>query len=275
MAKNPLIDYFRQPKIYISLPSKGMYNKLGSLNGDATNIPIYGMTGMDEIIMKTPDSMLSGESTVKIFESCCPAIKDGWEVTALDTDVLLTAIRIATYSNIMAITHTCPKCSAENDYDVDLSTVIEHFAKCEYQNTIELPGLQLKLQPLTYKQSTEFSIRNFQLQQRLSASYKIEDAELQNQEVATVFVELGHIQNDMYAASIESIDIGTVVVTEKHFIIEWLKNCDKSVFDTIREQFAINKDLWKIPNVNVKCGSCDKDSSVAIDLDQTNFFAPA
>jgi len=59
MATNPLQQYFRQPKIYIKLPSGGVFNKLGSLQGDVTNMPVYGMTGMDEIIMKTPDALMS------------------------------------------------------------------------------------------------------------------------------------------------------------------------------------------------------------------------
>ena len=70
MTQNPLQKFFRQPKIYISLPSKGIFNKLGSIQGDFSNLPVYGMTGMDEILMKTPDALLSGETTARIFESC-------------------------------------------------------------------------------------------------------------------------------------------------------------------------------------------------------------
>lgn len=274
MAQNPLQAFYRQPKIFISLPSGGMYNKLGSLTGDVTNMPIFSMTGMDEIIVKTPDALLSGESTVSIINSCCPSVKDAWEVTALDTDMLLTAIRIATFGNTLEIVQTCPKCKTENDYDIDLGSVIDHFGRCKYENTIVHGSLTIKLQPLPYRKSTEFSIRNFKLQQRLVAASS-EPEDVQKEIVNQLFKELGIIQNDIYSASIESVDTGEVVVTEPNFIYEWLTNCDKEVFDKIRNQFNINKETWKIPNVKVKCTSCNHDSEVSIDLDQSNFFAPA
>ena len=71
---NPLQKYFRQPKIFIKLPSKGLYYDREVLNGDHNNVPIFAMTGMDEIIYKTPDALYSGEATIKVIESCCPYI---------------------------------------------------------------------------------------------------------------------------------------------------------------------------------------------------------
>lgn len=276
MAQNPLQDFYRQPKIYVSLPSKGIYNKLGSISGDPTHMPIYGMTGMDDIIMKTPDSLLSGDSSVKLIESCCPSIKDGWEVTTLDTDLLLTAIRIATYGNVLEVVHTCSQCKSENDYDIELGTVIDHFNTCVYDNTIEIDNLTIKLQPLTYRQTNDFSLKNFRMQQRMASTPR-EPAEEYKEVVKEMFIELGKMQNEIYSASIESIDTGKIVVTEQEFIKEWLDNCEKHVFNLIKEKFDENKARWKIPAVDVICSNleCNHKSKVSIDLDQTNFFDPA
>lgn len=274
MAQNPLQQYYRQPKVFIPLPSGGIYNKLGTLSGDVSHMPIYSMTGMDEIIIKTPDALISGKSTVSIIESCCPSVKNGWEVTSLDSDLLLVAIRIATFGNVLEITNVCDKCGEENDYDVDLTTVVDHFAKCKYDNEISYNTLTIKLQPLTYKQTTDFSIRNMRLQQQLGATAGKSDEE-QKQIIADLFKDLGNLQNDIYSASIESVDTGTVVVTEPNFIFEWLTNCDKDVFDKIRDQFNKNKEVWKVPDVNVKCAACGHAISLSIDLDQANFFAAA
>jgi hypothetical protein len=276
MAQNPLQEFYRQPKIFVSMPSQGMYNKVGSISGDPTHMPIFGMTGMDEILMKTPDALLTGESTVMLFESCCPSIKDGWEVNALDTDLLLTAIRIATFGNTLEIVHTCsnPDCKSENDYDVDLGTVIDHFGRCKYDNILEIKGLTLRLQPLTYRQTTDFSLKNFKLRQQLANSATLPEDE-QKLLISELFKQLGDIQNGIYCESIESIDTGKTVVTERHFIQEWLKNSEKEVYDKIRNKFDENKNNWRIPNVNVKCGECGTEASLSIDLDQTNFFAPA
>lgn len=276
MAQNPLQEFYRQPKIFVSLPSKGIYNNVGSISGDPTHLPIYGMTGMDEIMMKTPDALLSGESTVLLMESCCSSIKDGWDMNSLDTDLILVAIRIATYGNNLEIMHTCtnPECKAENDYDIDLGTVIDHFATCHFDRSMDHGMLTVNFQPLTYRQSTDFSLRNFQLQQRLAGARGLPEEE-QKKVVAELFKELSLIQHDVYASSIESIDTGKVLVTEREFINEWLNNSDRSVFDKIRDHFNKNRDAWKIPNAKVKCGSCGKEASLSIDLDQTNFFDPA
>lgn len=275
MAQNPLQQFYRQPKIYVPLPSNGIYNKLGSISGDPSHMSIYSMNGMDEILMKTPDALLTGDSTAKLFESCCPGIKDGWEVTSLDADLLLTAIRIATFGNVLEVTHTCPKCGTENDYDIDLSTVIDHFGACKFENTIETAGLIIKLKPLTYKQSSDFSLRNFSLQQRLAATNT--DNDDHKTILSGLFVELGVLQTDIYSVSIESIDTGTIVVSEPHFIREWIENCDREILNVIRTQFNKNKEIWKIPEVSVICSNdaCNRNSTISVDLDHTNFFAPA
>lgn len=275
MAENPLQQFFRQPKIYISLPSKGIYNLPGTIQGDVENIPIYGMTGMDEIVIKTPDALLSGESTVKIIESCCPSIKDGWAISALDTDLLLTAIRIATYGNELSVEKTCPSCGEENVYDVELSAIIDHFNQCKFENKVVLKDLVIKLQPLTYKQTTEFSIKNFQIQQRLMQTETVQDEAEKKSLITQLFKELAELQNEIFSASVDSVDLGSMVVTEKVYIDEWLKNCDSIIFDEIKKVFNQNKDAWRIPPVKTQCSACGADSTLIVNLDNSSFFARA
>lgn len=275
MADNPLQKYFRQPKIFINLPSKGVYNAPGSFTGEVTDIPIFGMTGMDEIVIKTPDALLSGESTVKVLESCCPAIKNGWEVSSLDTDMLLTAIRIATYGNNMAVTKTCANCKEENEYDVNLSNIIDHFSNCKFDNKVVLKDLVVKLQPLNYKQTTEFSQKNFQIQQKLSQADKIQDDTEKKKFIADLFQELAQLKNEIFAASIDSVDIGNAVVTEREYIFDWLSNCDASVLDELKVVFNKNRESWRIPSIKIKCAACDAENVIAIELDNSSFFEKA
>lgn len=275
MAHNPLLQHFRQPKIFIDLPSKGIYNAPGTLSGDPVNMPIYGMTGMDEIVMKTPDALMTGESTVKVIQSCCPGIKDAWALTSLDTDLVLTAIRIATYGNEMVMTKTCPACNSENEYAIELGKIIEHFGKCIFDKSVVVKDLKINVQPLSYRQSTDFALKNYQLQQRLAQTNNIENQEEQKRIIGDLFVELGQLQNEIFEASIESVEVGNQVVTERPYIKEWLANSDRSVFAEIRKQFDLNKEIWRIPKYSVKCEHCDDQSDMVIELDQTNFFVSA
>jgi len=275
MAINPLKKYFRQPKVYIALPSKGIYNQPGSLNGDPANIPIFGMTGMDEILIKTPDALLNGEATVKVIESCCPIIQDAWDLCLLDLDVVLTAIRIATQGNTMQVSHACTGCGTVNDYDVELGTIIEHYNKCEYDNKIVLKDLSVKVQPLTYKQWTEFQVKNFQLQRQLKQIFEITDQDQQSTLVSEMYTKITSIQKEAIFLQIASVDIGSQIVEEREFISEWLDNCDKTIFDAVKDIVEKNRLAWEIPKIAAKCDNCGTENSVGITLDQASFFATA
>jgi len=275
MATNPLQQFFRQPKIYISLPSLGVYNKPGSFDGDISHIPVYGMTGMDEIIVKTPDALLSGESTVRVIQSCIPAIKDPWELSSIDLDSVLTAIRVATYGNTLELTNVCAKCGTEHEYDFDMATFIEYYGTCKFANKVILGDLTVKLRPLTYKQTTDFSLKNFQLQQTLKQVNTIEDEAEKRKQLSELYDNLAVLQNDIFIAGIESVDTTSSVVTERGFIKEWVENCDREVLDQVRKQIEANQNTWRSPDQRVVCDNCGYEQVLTITLDQSDFFVQA
>jgi hypothetical protein len=275
MPQNPLQQYFRQPKIYIKLPSQGVYNKPGTFQGDATNVAVYGMTGMDEIILKTPDALLSGESTVKVIESCVPSYKDAWGASIIDINAVFAAIRIATFGNIMTVTNVCDNCETENDYDLDLSRIIDHFSNFTYNNRVVLKDMIIVTQPLTYKQSTEFGLKNFKLQQRVQATRDLADETEQQLAINALFQELSVIQADLYKACVESIEVSNQVVTERSYINEFLDNCEKQIADAIKDHIEKNRENWKSPTFPAECSNCQHKVNLFLELDQSNFFGKA
>lgn len=275
MVNNPLSQYFRQPKIYISLPSKGVYNMQGSIQGDPTNLPIFGMTGMDEILLKTPDALITGESTVKVIESCCPGIKNGWDISVLDTSLILIAIRIATFGDELKIGQTCTKCNTDNEYEIKLTSLIDHYNSFKFNNKLVLKDLTIVIRPLTYKESTDFSLKNFELQQKLAQLDSIADRNESNLLISQLFEEIGTIQRKLFMLSIESINIGSQVVNEREFIEDWLKNCDQTYYDHIKTHINMTNDSIQIPPYTVQCSECGAENKVIIDLDQSTFFEKA
>jgi hypothetical protein len=275
MANNPLKKYFRQPKVYIDLPSKGLFNQPGTLTSDPTKLPIFGMTGMDEILLKTPDALLNGEATVKVVESCCPNITDGWDLSVLDLDLMLVAIRIATSGNTMTVTHTCGSCEAVSDYDIDLGTIIQHFSGLEYDNRIVLKDVSIKIQPLNYKQWNEFQLKNFAVQRQLQQALALSDEEEQNKLVAQLFDQVSKIQTEMIFAQIESVEAQEGTVNQREFIREWLENSDAEIFDAVRGQVEKNRKSWVIPKIHANCPECNAENDLIVDMDQASFFASA
>lgn len=273
MSTNPLQKYFRQPKLFISLPSKGLYYFENSLQGDSSNMPVFAMTGMDEIIMKTPDALFNGEATTKVIESCCPYIKDAKAVPSLDIDTLLVAIRIATFGEKMTIEHTCGNCGTENDFDVDLKSVIDHYSSLSFENEVDLGEIIIQIKPLTYQELTEFNIENFKLQRML---FQLNDTEMPDAEkrklVDDIYARLAQIQLDLIVSSIESVRVPEAIVSEKEYVKEWLANMDAADYDKIKEKLERNRDTWNMPKQPVQCTECGTQDQISFTLDQANFF---
>jgi hypothetical protein len=233
------------------------------------------MTGMDEIILKTPDALMSGESTVKLIQSCCPSIKDAWSLTTLDTNLVYAAIRIATYGNELSVTQTCPECETENDFDIDLNHVIEHYSNCQYNHKLTLDGLIVKTRPLTFKESNDFSLENYGLQQKLNQTEQVEDVNEKQRLFKELFEELSVTQQKIFSKSVEAVEVGDQVVTDPTYIEEWLKNCDKSVFEKLKNHVDANRTAWNMPTWPAKCEKCEAESKIYVELDNSSFFGNA
>lgn len=275
MAQNPLQQYFRQPKIFITLPSQGVYNDPLDFDGDVNHLPVFGMTGMDEILAKTPDALLTGESTVKIIASCCPSIKNPWKLTTVDLDTVLTAIRIATYGNEVDVEHICEKCSTHAEYSFNLNNFIDYYTHVVYDNKVVLGDLTIKLKPLNYKQSSEFAQQNFQLQQKLRQVVEVENEEERNNLMSNIYNDLAKMQNEIFIAGIDSIATRETTVTEHGFIREWVENADSKYIADIRAKVNQNQNAWRSPDQKVACETCGHEATVVISLDQSDFFVTA
>ena len=272
---NPLQKYYRQPKIYISLPSKGLYYEEGAFHGDYNNVPIFGMNGMDEIMYKTPDALFTGEATVKVIESCCPFIKDASKMPTLDVDSIVTAIRIATFGELLGIKHTCNNCGTENEFDIDLRTFLEYYSGLTFNNKVQVGELTVTLRPLSYKELTEVNIENFKLQKMLAQVGTMASEQDQQVQVDLVYKNLADVQTQLFINSIESVQVPDGVVDQKEFIIEWVKNSDRALYAAIKKKLEENKETWTMPQSQIKCTSCETEDSVTVNLDQSNFFVTA
>lgn len=272
---NPLQKYYRQPKLFVSLPSKGLYYAEGTLQGDASNVPIFGMNGMDEILYKTPDALFSGEATTKVIESCCPYIRDASNMPTLDVDTLVIAIRIATFGEKITYGHTCRNCGAENDFEIDLRVILEYFSGLKYENIVEVNDLKVTLRPLTYKELTRINIENFKLQKMLLQLDLIGDEEQKQAKVDEIYRKLAELQTELFITSIESVQIPEGIVNEKDYIADWVKNSERELYSKIKEKLEANKNTWEVPKQTIQCTACGTPDALEINLDQSSFFGKA
>lgn len=270
---NPLQKYFRQPKIYIALPSRGLYYEPGAFQGDYNHVPIFAMTGMDEIISRTPDALFTGEATTRIIESCCPFIKQAKNMPSLDIEALMIAIRIATFGDKMTVSQTCKKCGAENDYDIELQKLIDYFSSLQFTHNIKINDeITVKIRPLQYAEMSHFSIENFKLQKMLFQTADLSEDERQKT-VDKIYNDLSDLQLQLFLTSIDAVELPDMNVDNKSFIEDWLRNCDREIYSLIKKKLEENKEVWTIPKQAVMCSNCKHEDGVQLVLDQSTFFA--
>jgi len=273
--KNPLSSFYRQPKIYVRLPSKGKFYEPGSLDlSENGEYPVYAMTAKDELLFKTPDALLNGTSTVELIKSCIPAILNPWVMPNIDLDFALIAIRIATYGDKMEVGANCPHCNADNSYDMDLTAWFNVFNQFVYEKDIPIDQLTVHVRPYTYKEVTKTALKSME-QQRIFQV--INDDSLSDEQklekFGASFLKLTELTVDIIADCITSIDAPDGSVTDKDMIKDFIANCSKDVFQRIQDHVVQMKERIEFKAQSVTCGECDQQFSLPITMDQSNFFA--
>ena len=281
MEQNPLRKYFRQPKVYITLPSKGKYYPEGSLDIPETGeFPVYAMTAKDELSMKTPDALLNGQATVDMIKSCIPSIINPWHMPSIDLDAVLIAIRIATYGDTLEITTKVPGTGEDRKFDVDLRQLLNKMVTVDYVNSLNVNDMAVTIRPLTYKEFTEASLKTFE-EQRIFAlvnNDEISDTEKLSR-FNTSFKKLTDLTVTTLSRSITSISIGDTTVTNPSHIEEFVNNADKQFFTSITTHLDEQKTKFQIAPIpvhsseeDIAAGAPEK-WEVPITFDQSNFFA--
>jgi hypothetical protein len=272
--QNPLSQWFRQPKIYIRLPSKGEFYPEGSLDKSANDeYAVYAMTAKDELMFKTPDALLSGQTTVEVVKSCIPAILDPWKMPSIDLDTALIAIRIATYGENMEVTANCPHCNHENEYDINLIGWLEKISQVNFETEVLLDPLTIHIRPYTYKEVTDASLKTFE-QQRIISIVNDEDMpdEVKVQKFNESFVKLTELTVDTMAKCVWKITTPNGETMERADIVEFIHNSPKEVFQKIADHIGEIKSRMSMGNQEVACNECEKEFSMPIELDQSSFF---
>ena len=135
---NPLNKYFRQPAVYVTLPSGGAYPPHIMTPSQTGELGVQPMTARDEIIFKTPDALMNGQGMVDVIQSCIPDVKDAWQISNYDLDTILIAIRIATYGETMDINFNVPGTTEQASHTLNLPSLLEQIKTTVVNNDIEL-----------------------------------------------------------------------------------------------------------------------------------------
>ena len=280
---NPLQKYYRQPTIYIKLPSGGRYYAKEAFTPTETGeIPILPMTAKDELAFKTPDAMINGQATVDVIKSCVPNLLDPWKMVNYDTDTVLLAIRIATYGETMDVNFTLPVTNEEQTHTINLPALLEDLARAQIEDeTTTSKGFKVEIQPLTYKTLTKIQIARFEQQKMYGTiDNSTMSDEAKQSAFAKSFETLNMVNFSLLVDSIKTIttpDGNTVV--DRAQIIEFCNNADAKTVTEIQDKLSELRLQAQIPPLKLKATEdqikkgVPASYEVPITFDSSNFFA--
>jgi hypothetical protein len=273
LPNNPLTQYFRQPAIYIRLPSQGRFYPAGAINMPPNGeLPVLPMTSVDEITYRTPDALFNGSATVSVIKSCVPAIRDPWAMPSADLDAVLVGIRIASYGHAMDLEVQCPACNTDDEISVDLRAVNDRLKIGEYDKPLTIGDLEIWFQPINYKSVNENSRMQLEQQQAMRVLDSDVEDKIKLEQLNRSMMLITETTTRTIAQSIAVIKTPQAMVQETEFIMDFLKNCDSKIFNQLRDHVIRIKQQSDIQPLALTCKHCNHSYTQPFTLDLSSFF---
>lgn len=280
IKQNPLASLMRQPKIYIKLPSNGEYWNPGSLlKAETDEYPVYSMTAKDELMLKIPDALINGQAIVEVIQHCVPNIKNAWMMPNIDLDVILIAIRIATYGERMEV----PIPGSELTYELDLRYLMAQLQEqMRWDSRVEVtPELIMYVKPINYKQLSESSLQAFETQRilQIASNPDISDED-KNRTYQETFNKLNDLTIGLVNNAIYKIDSSEGSTEDKSFIKEFMNNVDREIFEVVKRHMELLRDNNLVKPLKIQPteqmiadGMPEGMIEIPLTFDPTSFFA--
>lgn len=278
MSNNPLMAHFRAPKVHQALPSAGRFLTKGfktAMNGEVGIMP---MTATDEIILKNPDALLNGDALERLFKSCVPGIEDPREISVPDMDVLLLAIKLASYGDNLEVGVTCPKCENEFTTETSIRGLLAGAREVNLDDCVVRVDdtLIINIKPYDFHSKTLLDLATFEESKSLEylLSTELSDDEKQSK-FNEAFARIAELNLELLSRCIVNVVSGETVVTEPQYILEYIKNAERSVIQKINEKLKGLADSGIPKTLHVQCikEECQHEWETGMVFDASHFFA--
>jgi hypothetical protein len=274
MNNNPLRQYFRRPAVYLKLPSNGQGYAPGVIEATETGeLPVFPMTAIDEITARTPDALFNGIAVTELIKSCVPSIKDPWAINSNDLDAILIAIKAAAGGENLELESICPKCAEPSTYALNLIGVLATLKAANYEKLLELNDLTIKFRPLSFKEMNEGAMAQFEIQKMFENLNNIEDVDQRTAASNEALKKITELTMELLCRTIEYIETPNARVEETAYILDFLQNCDRTTYVTIRDYNTELKASTELKPMDIKCTNCGNEYSQSYTLNPSDFFA--
>lgn len=258
MSDNPLLSKLHMPGATFKLPSCGLFYTNGEITPDVVDgeIHVQPMTGYDELLLKSPDLLFSGQGVNKVFERCIPQVKEPLKLLAKDVDFLMACLQHVTYGSNMPVTftHTCEN-AKKHDYVVDLDNILRT-SKIIDPTTVETVYIEKmpNNQKITFEPVRFGTILMF-LQKMDQKSNRTPEAEFET-------------MIDAICGVMRNVD----GITDKSMIKEWAEKIPASYVEHIKNCMERISN-WGPDFITTQiCKDCGEEFEVAVPLNPISFF---
>lgn len=260
LTPNPLMTALRVPGETFRLPSHGLFYNEGVLDETVKNgeVEVYPMTAIDEIIISTPDKLLSGKAISEVFAHCIPQIKNAHGMLAKDVDFLMVCLRMVSFNQFMEVTykHNCEG-AKEHTYSVDLQNMLRQ-AKSIDPTTMQQEytcvldnGQVVALKPMTYGDIIELYQNTM-----MSKTDNMDEEEAEKLIIDTITSVISNVNG----------------ISDKEHIIEWAKKIKLGHKKKIQESIQSISDWGIDMKSGHKCKDCKEEVELRISANPINFF---
>lgn len=278
-SENPLKKYYRNVKLSVKLPSRGEYYKEGTLQlNEDGELPIFPMTAQDEITLQNPDALLTGQAVIDVIKSCVPAVSRSRKLLACDIDVLMIAIRVASYGEEANMELNCVECDASNTYSLNLDTLLNQAETLDEHYEVVLDNnLTIYVKPGSFESMVRQQKATFENSKIEGAVSNPELTDEQRMKILShVFENMSKLNFDLINESISKIiftddeGVEQEIENRKH-ISEWVKNVDKTTIDKIEERILDVNKVGIAKTIPAVCKACSHSWDARIEFNPVNF----
>lgn len=277
--KNPLSKFYRSVAISVPIPSRGLYYEDGTveMNSDG-EVAIYPMTAQDELMLQNPDALLSGEAVISVIKSCVPGIKHPKKLLSCDIDVLMIAIRVASYGDTASMDSKCPKCFHSNTFSLNLDTLLNHSEKLEDSYEIVVQDeLTVFVTPGRFENTVKqqkAAFQNTKLEQAITNPDLTDEQRMKI--LSQVFAQVSKVNYELILDSIDKVvftdEEGELVeIKSKNHIGDWLKNIDKHTIGAIEDKLIEVNRIGIEKTLTATCEECEHVWETNIEFNPVNF----
>jgi len=280
MTQNPLQQFFRQPSVYLRLPTAGRwYTPTTVETTEDHELPVYPLSAMNDIMLNTPDAMLNGQALENVVKDCAPGIKNVKKFMLPDLEALFVAIKSASNGGRMDIDRKCPACQHENTYELNCQGLLDTMSFINEDDLVLRFGddLLVHVRPYDFEMRQMFIKREFE-EEKLFRNIREQGDSVDEITKAGMMAEsverLSRLTFSLVSRSIEKIVMvkNNISVTDIMHINEWLMSISKAQAEMVMDAVdKINK-IGITKTLMVACTECNHSWEETLSFDPASFF---